>query len=359
MTEPLQTPHNPDPDVIDAEAAAWLSLRDKGMTEEQTTDFMHWLQRDPRNAEAFASLDQVWRSLDPLSVLSEEGESPRPDRLAPRPKLPARRSSGYAWLGIAAALFLGFVAFGAYRWHQATVPTAETLVGGFQEIALPDGSVVQLNTDSAVRIRYTEKLRQIDLVRGEAHFSVAKNAERPFVVGVDNVAVRAVGTAFNVRRRPDSVEVLVTEGKVQVQDAKRGGSLLGVSSHGATPLLEAGEKALVPFSARSRDVSASTPAVVAPVAPAEVERSLAWQEHRLEFESTPLAEVVQEFNRYNAHKLVIEDPRLAARRFGGSFRVDAYEPFVQLLERSFGVEVRREGQRTLLRSIPRDATICP
>jgi transmembrane sensor len=164
------------------------------------------------------------------------------------------------------------------------------------------------------------------------------------------VAVRAVGTAFNVRLRETAVEVLVTEGKVQVNNSLKGGSLLGVDAAGAPSLLVQGEMAIIPASAVAEPQAAtSSAAVVALVAPVEVERALAWQERRLEFEARPLGEVVAEFNRYNRTKLIIADPRLGAQKFSGSFRAEGYEPFVRLLEQNFGVAAAREGDDIVLR----------
>jgi transmembrane sensor len=105
---------------------------------------------------------------------------------------------------------------------------AATGVGEFQKLALPDGSVVDLNTDSKVDVTFTPSERRVQLAHGEAHFSVAKDPARLFVVEAHGVAVVAVGTAFAVRLRSESVEVLVCEGRVRVNDVRRRVSLLSV-----------------------------------------------------------------------------------------------------------------------------------
>lgn len=341
-----------DPELIEAEAAVWLSLRDRGLNESETAEFMRWMQEDPRHAEVFAALDATWRDFNRLAAARPEGAGEGDaDLLVPRLRPKRRPAQILGGLAAAAAIALAWVGL----WQVFSPrPTAETEIGGFRELRLADGSVVQLNTDSAVRTRFTADERRIELLRGEAFFDVAANPARPFVVSAGGVAVRAVGTAFNVRLREAAVEVLVTEGKVQVNDSLKGDSLLGVDAAGAPALLVQGEMAVIPAAAVTGTAAApeGNAGVVATVAPVEVQRALAWQERRLEFEARPLGEVVAEFNRYNRTRLVIADPRLGAQKFSGSFRAEGFEPFVRLLEQNFGVMAVREGDEIILRRTP-------
>jgi transmembrane sensor len=331
---------------MEATAAVWLSRRDAGMNEAETATFIRWLQQDARHAEVFAELDDTWKSFNRLSVARPAGAGrPNADLLAPRPRRSHRPLWTYAALTAAAA-----VTFLALAWPR--VPAPDTLrqsvvaaVGVLQQTVLPDGSVVQVNTDSEVDVQYSATERRVRLVRGEAHFSVAKNPDRPFIVSAGQVAVRAVGTAFNVRLRSSTVEVLVTEGKVQVNDSVQGGSLLMPQPNTEFPLLVAGERALIPLQA----VTGRAAATVSPVAPAEVGRVLAWQQRRLEFYDVPLREVVAEFNRYNTHQIVIADSRLLEQRFTSTYRPDGWPEFVRLLEASYSVVAERGDERTILR----------
>jgi transmembrane sensor len=343
---PLPPSRGTETDAIEAAAAVWLARRDQGMNEAETAAFIRWLQQDARHAETFAELAEAWRDFDRLQVVRPAGGTrPDPALLAPRSR---RRHVGFwaaASLGTAAA-----IAFLALAWPHSPAPAGlrqnvATAVGVLQRTVLPDGSVVQVNTDSAVEVQYTATERRVRLVRGEAHFTVAKNPDRPFIVSAGQVAVRAVGTAFNVRLRPTAVEVLVTEGKVQVNDSVQGGSLLMPKAGGETPLLVANERAVIPTQA----VTGRAAAQVQPVAPVEIARALAWQERRLEFYDVPLREVVAEFNRYNTHQIVIADSRLLERRFTSTFRPDGYPEFVRLLEASYGVIAEHGDERTVLR----------
>jgi len=339
--------HNPlsPPEVIEAAAAAWLSLRDSGMDAAQTAEFMRWLQQDPQHASVFAELDSVWRDFDRLGAVPASDVAPDADLLVPRVRRRHHRTLAWISLGAAAAAaMVGLVVFhfGAPR-H-----TAETAVGAFQRLELPDGSVAELNTDSAIDTHFTPAERRVHLLRGEVFFSVTKDPARPFIVTTGPVAVRAIGTAFNVRQHGSAVEVLVTEGRVRLDDGHEGHSLLPTPpSTVEPPLLVAGERAIVPIPAASASAKPAT-ASVEKLAPFVAQRALSWQERRLEFDSVPLAEVVGEFNRYNNHQLVIGDAALAARRFSGTFRTDGYESLVRLLESDFGVTATRSDREIVL-----------
>ncbi len=329
-------------------AADWLVARDRGLTPTQQAEFAAWLRADARHAKIFAELEETWARLGEL----RETVSAAADQ-APAAAVRSGRRGKLVWLatglGIAAAL-----AFMWVNWSRLA-PTgadyslaASTEIGGSRKLVLPDGSSVQLNTDSAVAVKLTGAERRVQLVRGEAHFQVAKNPARPFIVSAGAVAVRAVGTAFDVRLQPGAVEVLVTEGRVRVNSAANGASLLATpAATSDEPLLVAGQRAVVPTAAMT-----AASATVATLDPAEMAQATSWQSGRLEFVATPLASIVDEFNRYNRHKLVIADPRLAARRFGGTFSAGDQEELVRVLEANFGVVAERGPTATNLRLAP-------
>ncbi len=327
---PEQTSY--DPEEIEASAAVWLTLRDRGLSVAETAEFMRWLQQDPRHAEVFAQLEATWKDLSRLSAAQPSGAPPDPDFIAPRPRRPtAIRRLAIFTLGAAATLAIGLLGF---RLATQTTPTAVTPVGALQTLDLPDGSIVRLNTDSAIDVRFADAERRVRLVRGEAHFSVAPDPKRPFLVAAGGISVRAVGTAFNVRLREESVEVIVTHGRVGVERVEPTPAPLPLAQ---TVELAAGEKIILPITATPKAPGAAP--IVAAVPPAEIERALAWQERRVEFESLPLEQVVAEFNRHNRRQIVIVDPALKSRPFSGTFRADGIDAFVALLSESFDVRV--------------------
>lgn len=346
---PQASEPTPSPEVIEAAAAAWLSLRDRGMSAAETAEFVRWLQQDAQHAAVFAELDRTWKDFDRLAAVPA-ADAPEPDGDLLAPRVRPRRHRTLAWTSLGAAAAAALVVLTATH-VRAPRYTAETAVGAFQKLDLPDGSVAQLNTDSAIDVKFTDADRTVRLMRGEVYFSVAKEASRPFIVTAGPVVVRAVGTAFNVRQRESAVEVLVTEGRVRVDGARPGQPLLAPFAPAEEPpLLVAGERAIIPVPARAfAAVPAPAVAVVTKVSPIEVQRALAWQERRLEFDAVPLAEVVHEFNRYNRRQLVVADAQLAAKRFSGTFRADGYESLVRLLEDDFGVAATRSGREIVLR----------
>jgi transmembrane sensor len=158
---------------------------------------------------------------------------------------------------------------------------------------------------------------------GEVYLTVARDAARPFLVEAGGVTVRAIGTAFNVRRDRDAVEVIVTEGRVQLEPAG-----------GAPVSLAAGE--------RARAAPGERP-VVSATDPAAVARELAWRTVRLEFEALPLESVIVEFNLRNTRQLAVGDAAAGRVKVAGTFRADEPEAFARLLEASFGIAVQRSA----------------
>lgn len=326
----------------DLAAAEWLVRHDRGLDAESRREFEAWLSADARHADAWERQSEAWALLDRVPA----------DRVPiGAPARPRRRFAALAPLAAAAVLALG-IGYVALRELVPVNPfamrTAVTPVGGTERMELPDGSVAHVNTASELRFAFDAAARRVVLARGEATFEVAKDPERPFVVEAGGVRVRAVGTAFNVRHRSDAIEVLVTEGRVQVDPVPAGRSKADVAETRATArLIVANERARV---ALTTQADGGDEVVIEKVSEAEAARALAWRERRLEFGAEPLEAIVAEFNRYNEHQLVIVDSVLAKKRFGGKFACDDVEKFVQVLVSSFGVNAERQAQQTILRS---------
>lgn len=359
-----------DAAAIEAEAMAWLAERDEGFAPGRAAAFETWRRRDARHAAVVTELEQVLAQLDGLGERRDEMNA-HFDRVSPaRPGLqgherPAAEAENtgrrpvllaghrwrpLAWGGVAAALMLGaFFAFQAAQPPALPELRYATAVAGYERARLDDGSTLELNAASAARVRFTAAERGVELESGEAHFEVAHDTARPFVVRAGGIAVRAVGTAFNVRRTPGAVEVIVTEGKVSVGPAlvaepSRGASenRSGAPASGGPTMLSAHERLAIPLA-----VSSVTSAIER-LSPADVRAALAWQRRVTDFSDTPLAEVAARFNRHHALQLVVADPALGARRIGGMFALDDVEAFVRLLERDGIVRAEREGDTVRL-----------
>lgn len=333
---------NPDtssPRVIEERAAEWFGRVELGLGPAEQVEFTRWLEADPRHAEAFRTLDEVWERLDGLN------QSRRFRRHR------ARRRMIPLLLAAAAVVVLGLVFLpGRGRVEREFVTAAD----GLRRVDLPDGSVMRLNASSRAIVAFDPHVRRIMLREGEASFAVAKDPAHPFEVIAGEVAVKAVGTEFNVRHGARGIEVLVAEGKVRVDSVETATSLLNAGEYRPrpaaaerqdAPLLVAGQSALVPLVSPA---GGARTAVVTEVAPEELARARAWQSRQLEFDQMPLTEVVATFNRYNSRQLVIADEALGRRLFGGAFRSDNEDVLVRLLEDRFNVVAERDGDRTLL-----------
>jgi transmembrane sensor len=301
-------------EFIEQRASRWLAARDAGsITAEQAEEFNRWLEADIRHRVAYLRLESSWRRAEKLRDLKPLDRAADADLLA--------QSTRRRWpLALAASVLLVLIA-GTWAWQQHfSWQRFETQVGGFERIVLDDGSVIDLNTNSVVRVRLGDGQREVRLARGEGRFQVSPDARRPFTVEAAGAAVRAVGTAFTVRLHDsEQVDVLVSEGKVAVASERVQ----------RTPPLGAGEAAVV----LPDRVSVSR------VEPQLLARRLAWTNGRLEFRGESVSEAVLEFNRYNRRKLLVAHPRIAALRVGGSFAATDPESFASALGSAFDVRV--------------------
>ncbi|HUR56273.1 MAG TPA: FecR domain-containing protein [Opitutaceae bacterium] len=336
---------------------AWLAERDDGFGPGRAAAFEAWRRRDPRHAVSVAELEHVLAQLKGLAARREgvnehfkRVSPPRPETV-PAPAVVVRWWRPLAWGGMPAALAVG--GFFGFRSMQAPT-TAETryatAAAGYERARLDDGSTLELNTATAARVRFTAGERRVELETGEAHFEVNHDPARPFVVSAGGIAVRAVGTAFNVRFASGVVEVTVTEGKVAVEPTppSRDPHAPPAPTGFGPALLSAHERLAIPLPSTG-SLSARWPAVER-LAPADLRAALAWQRRVTDFSETPLAEVAARFNRHNALQLVVVDSTLGGRRIGGMFALDDVEAFVRLLERDGIVRAEREGDTVRLRA---------
>jgi transmembrane sensor len=334
----------PDDEGIEAMAAAWLAQRDDGFSSVEETAFVEWQRRDPRHAEAVERLDLTWATLQQLREFRPESRlHPDRDLLARKKKNPARIfhfPSAAVLAGLAAIVMLA-----AVRWWPRTGDTPldqstyVTTADGYQRVTLEDGSVLDLNGDSMVQVNYSAGERRVHLMRGEVFFTVAKNKQRPFIVAAGAVALRAVGTAFNVRMGKSDLEVLVAEGRVKVEhhESPAGGA-------NKLPELGVGQRLVI----SSSDLTLLQPAQVQTLPPETVRESLAWQEPRLRFVDTPLVSVVAQFNGRNKIQIELRDATLEAIPVDGSFRAENVEAFIRLLESTGEIVAERSGDDLIL-----------
>ena len=336
--------HSSSDEAIETAAAEWLVERDAGFAPGRASAFAAWCAADPRHEAA------VLRTECALDLIGEMPaiRAPLTARLAEETKIvrPAFfRVPGWS-AGLAAALTLAAVVWWTFpspapaTQHYATAPTRQ------QQVALVDGSVMNLNVSTDVQVALTPAARRVTLTAGEAHFAVAHDTARPCIVTAGGVSLRAVGTAVSVRLGEHGVEVLVTEGKVEIarDDAD---STPAPALPAAHPLLVAGERTLILRDATPAD------ARVERVSTDALQAAVRWHSQVMTFTNLPLRDAVTLFNRRNTQQLILADAALGERKIGGTFAADQVEAFVRLLAQDGDIAVeRRAATEIVLRRAP-------
>jgi len=346
--------------LIAEQAADWLvSNRSGAAGQAERAAFMHWLRTSPLHVEEYLRIAAVSQDLGSAAsavdatvdeLLAAALRDPSAPAAALRPMIaPAVRGAGPPWpagrghkgrwtrswrLGgaVAAAGVLAVIAL-LRTGSSPVVEAGQRYATGHGEQhvwPLTDGSTLQLNTDSEVSVHYSRGERHLELSCGQAYFSVAKDAQRRFRVTVGGADVVAVGTQFDIARYPGTAVVTVAEGRIAVYRgaAPAPGTGLGASGVG----VRAGEQL---------DLQSATggPRSI------DLDRIEAWRLGRLVFEQQPLGQVVEEFNRYAAVPIEVDDPRLRTLPVSGAFDARDSESLIAFLEASDHVVVVRGRER--------------
>lgn len=298
---------------LDDEAVQrFLKARTSG-SDDDWDEAYAWVAEHPAHGVAFARAEAAWEVSGRLREISPRID---PEAIAgPAGRFEAvvgRRQVIAAIFGIAFVGTAGTVAI----QKASSVVRYRTAVGEARRFELADGSGIFLNTNSAVEVAIRDRSRFVRLLRGEASFAVAPDA-RPLLIDAAGTTLRARAGGFNVRLRPDVLELTVVSGMVDVMGAAGQGSDAVTATRGAA--IRAGSVA------------------VSELSTAQAARRLAWQSGIVEFRGETLAQAVDEFNRYRLTPLVIGDPEIASVRVDGRFGVGASDQFTRLLSVDFGI----------------------
>lgn len=295
--------------------------------------FTEWLSSDPAHQEAYRKAERFWHALDQMNpgdihefdrYLTEDAPTTPRGHSRPWQRVTAMAASLLLVAGIGLWLTTAWLPLGDYR----------TAVGEQRTVSLADGSIVQLNTDTALSVSLTEQGRRLTLHRGEAFFTVAPDAARPFEVEAGSGTIRALGTAFNVRTGSDRTTVTVTEHSIRIRVGKE-----------TSADVHAGERLRYRPDGRIDQVEE-----------ADIDRTLAWRHHRLIFENQPLPEVLAEVARYRSGRLVIlRDDSLKTLPVTGSFDTERLDHLLPAIEESLPVRVVTFADRVILlyRGLPK------
>ena len=358
------------PDSILAEAAEWLTALAAGeLPQAERRALAAWLTRSPMHIEALLSagalkarfagelkahsewfpdvLAELELDENVVPLMAEDGLRAEPVTAETSARrhvwVRSRRTAGGLAAGVAGlvvSLWLALAANDAwlYGWQSY-----QTELGEQRSLVLGDGSVVQLNTQSALRARFSQDERRIELIRGEAVFDVAKDPARPFRVQSGDVTVEAIGTRFNVYRQAGSTVVTVVEGRVSVSPTASTDPAVGGIADVPEPAppafeLTAGEQVSLPRQ------GAVTEAI-----PVDIEAATAWTQRRIALSGHTLEQAAREFNRYNRTQLTIVDSVLSERRITGVFNANDPDAFVAFIAGSVPVRIveRPDGGREI------------
>lgn len=373
--------------------------------------FDEWLRRSPEHIRAYWEIARTYVELlspsdtgkvdiDTLIAYSHSesnvvrfnagtpSSTARPTAL-PRAGSAIRRSPRRRRFAAAAACgLLATVIFGLW-WHSKRYPLYSTDIGERRSLTLVDGSTVDLNASSSVRVEFSKAEREVELLNGQALFQVAKDKHRPFIVRSGEATVRAVGTQFDVYRQPSGTTITVLEGRVVVYSSVHEIPEAAVATHaliaegkarhssntdstnvstsdhephasdasGGAPsvpvaaAIPTNESAANPVFLSAGEQVIVTPRALPVPQRADLTATMAWMQRRLTFDGSKLSDVVAEFNRYNQRQLIIEGKELSDFHVSGVYSSTDPASLLRFLREQPGVRIIETD--TEVRIVPR------
>jgi transmembrane sensor len=334
MSKVVEINFNTDP--MD-KASLWITRLDRGLSNQELNELKTWLQASHTHIETFMQLVELWDKMGSLSQLSE---------LFPhKPQhLPNNKKPVLAWA--ASVIFASIISLGL--WLNADVLLGqnttqivqfnsdyETKIGEQSTFFLQDKTRIKLNTNSLVKVTYTDKQRIFELLRGEMHVVVAHNKQKPLSVYVGSNIIQAVGTAFNVELGSEKVELIVTDGKVLVTD---------INDKSVTPLklknVHLSPQSFSVSKGQKAQLKASNTSIVG-IDKGKLASDLAWQQGNLIFRGESLFDAMQEVSRYTNYQFDFGDEDTKSLQIAGLFRTSDISGLLAALESNFDVVFKK------------------
>jgi len=316
------------------QAAAWIArLSSDCHTENDLQDFSLWLAKEEAHKRAYDETLNTWQTLEAVKHLPFE--FPQPHQAIK--ETPNTRNT-INWLiptALAASLLVVTLLVSTLSFNTPTTSFFSTAIGQQKTITLDDGSTIVINTNTHLEVSLSKHLRNIHLYSGEAYFVVAKDPSRPFIVKTCFSAVRALGTAFNIRCDRKKGMVTVTEGSVQVVDTN------AAHDGAASKRVEKGQSINI-----DETLGLSDPVI------ANNQRVNGWRKGEFIFENTPLTEVINEANRYSTSKILLGSPQLAQLPVTGRLELTDTLALVSALKVSLSLESITLQDNTIILNPP-------
>jgi transmembrane sensor len=329
--------NNIQDDIIHEQACLWAAFfQSDADLSDKDEEFKMWLAQSECHKKSY---NHVILSMEALDIVRDDT-----DILALRKaalKRPQDKKQNFDWIRIAAVMIFvtcagylligqnfndieGFVTAELKQNTHKNLNLIETAIGERSTVTLSDGSVIQLDTNTQIRTRFTPDRRLIVLTRGQAGFEVAKNVNRPFIVLAGDQKITAVGTEFEVRTGAKGTAVTLLEGKVLINEIK-----IITEKENTVPLASV---ELVPG-----DRFIASPTASAVIVKADISKISSWREGRVDFENQFLKEVIEEINRYSIQKIILKDQSLMELRVSGSFKTGSVDHFLIALSEIYPI----------------------
>ncbi len=354
-------------------ALEWMmQLRRGALSTAQKTALSDWLRDSPAHVRSLLELMLLDHDLRSLPISPEQmNEWLQEARNAPEEPIPLTRSAGtwaeqtlfsdqavrsdssmamamaaaagerrvsrMRWSTAAAVVVAVLGALGLSRWEAGRYATG---LGEQRVVTLADGSVVSLNTESALKVDLSSSRRAIILLKGEAFFRVAHDASRPFEVQAGEATVRAVGTQFNVRMAPQATVVSVLDGTVEVREAVNADAAGSAAEPALALRVTKGEETRIP--ALNPKLANRSPLTRSGNRAAQ--RAAAWTQGRVDFDTVSLIDVIAEFQRYQIVSVQIDDRATEELKLTGSFDVHDPESALAYVATIPGIAVEKLGE---------------
>jgi transmembrane sensor len=327
-----------------AQSSEWISKLDRGLSAPETIELEQWLALDTEHPKMLLKLATLWDKMDVLNKLSE---------LVPHSPEQANQHHAGRW-AIAASIFLAsMLSIAAYQWgaFEPLAVTAQqvyskniytTKIGEQSTFYLQDKTKVVLNTNSQLRVTYTDKQRLFELIKGELHVTVAHNTQQPLSVYAGGKIIQAIGTAFNVKLQETQLELIVTDGRVLVADQSEQASASLAMSDVRLP-----SSSLTVSKGEKVELNAKQPQIVTLQA-ADIEVDLSWQQGELIFRGETLEIALKEVSRYTPYHFKLADEQLKSMQIAGLFRTNDIDGLLSALEQNFAIEHQRIDSQTIL-----------
>lgn len=332
------------------DACDWIAKIDRGLSESEKKSFQAWLHEQPDNLDYALKAAKMWDKLDDLERLAD---------IFPKSQN-QRRKAPILWGAIAAStllmLTLALYNFNSHFLFQngqmhtdVSVSKYHTNVGQIDTITLPDNSVLTMNTDTIVNMKYTEHFRVLELIKGEMNIQVAHDTTRPLSVLANGKVIQAVGTAFNVEVTKDATELIVTDGKVLVEDKSTNQFKSDIANKKINlPVtflaIHKGEK--IDFY-KNKKLKASD--AIIKLSSQDIISSLSWQEKKLIFRGEKLSHVINEINRYTNTKLSLDDnKKLKNINVIGVFKTNEIVDLLEQFEKNFNIQHTKKNKDKII-----------